>query len=989
MSRLLLPALLVAAAACSHVAPPAAAPAAPGDAGPRVGPQTGALVIAGGGRLGPEIMGRFLELAGGDTARIAVLPGAGEQDVYDDGWGGLQLLRAAGARDIAVVHTRDPRVADDEAFVEPIRRATGVWLPGGRQWRLTDAYLDTRTHRELAALLARGGVIGGTSAGASVQASFMVRGAPEGNQIMVAPGRTAGFGFLRGAAVDQHLRARNRELDMLEVLALESELLGIGVDESTAVIVTGDRAEVVGQGFVAFYNTADGAGDPYYFLRSGDVFDLGRRVTAGRAPRCAPEPAGGTAPSADLYCIDLVPSPDHRAAAGEARLAHVPTPFGVAVDRDGVHIYDLVIGAEGLPDPASLGDYRALVAWATTPTLDPWIRLGTLEPGDSVRARVALNKFIVMVTAEADGAVLERSGPILLRGMSPSMRMLPLDDPVLLMGAATPFDDEHAHHRHDPDPDGWIMPPEDPRMFMPPGVMALRPAATPFLPDTTGMGPLPLARPATILDVADGDTIALTAGLVRRRFKDRELVMYGFNEQYPGPLLRVGQDATVVVRLHNRLDMPTSVHWHGLRLENRFDGVPHVTQHPVLPGETFYYTIRFPDAGIYWYHPHHREDIQQDLGLYGNLLVAPAGAGYYNEVSREVTLLLDDLLLAEEGLVPYGLETPTDALMGRSGNIMLVNGVPDFTLDVRPGEVVRFQLTNAANARTFNLSFAGLAMKVIGSDVGRFEREAFVENVVLAPAERYTVEVHFERAGSVALENRVQAIDHMSGSFFARVDTLAVVRAAGDPAAPDAAASFRTLRTHDDVVAEMDGYRAHFDRPVDHALTLTMEARGLPRAIELMMRDDSVYFNPVEWHNTMPTMSWVSTGREVRWIVRDDESGLENMDIAWQFHVGDVARLRITNARDAFHAMHHPIHIHGQRFLVIQQNGVPSENLVWKDTMLLPVGHTADILLEITNPGRWMLHCHIAEHMETGMMMVFDVAGEWRGGGPLHTIDPP
>src|SRR5690606_37632628 len=176
----------------------------------------GTLVVAGGGRLGPEIMNRFVELAGGANARIVVIPTAGEQDDFPADWGGAETLRTAGAREVTVLHTRDPRVADTEDFVAPLRHATGVWIPGGRQWRLADAYLGTRTLEELNALLARGGVIGGTSAGASIQASYMVRGAVEGNTIVMAPGHEEGFGFLRNAAVDQHLIARGREEDMLQ-----------------------------------------------------------------------------------------------------------------------------------------------------------------------------------------------------------------------------------------------------------------------------------------------------------------------------------------------------------------------------------------------------------------------------------------------------------------------------------------------------------------------------------------------------------------------------------------------------------------------------------------------------------------------------------------------------------------------------------------------------------------------------------------------------
>jgi FtsP/CotA-like multicopper oxidase with cupredoxin domain len=146
-------------------------------------------------------------------------------------------------------------------------------------------------------------------------------------------------------------------------------------------------------------------------------------------------------------------------------------------------------------------------------------------------------------------------------------------------------------------------------------------------------------------------------------------------------------------------------------------------------------------------------------------------------------------------------------------------------------------------------------------------------------------------------------------------------------------------------------------------------------AIEQSMNLDWIYFNPVEWSGTMPVMNWATSGAEVQWLLRDPRTGAENDAIDWAFKVGDVVKVRVTNDRAAFHSMQHPLHIHGQRFLVLEQNGVPNENMVWKDTVLLPTGSTTDILLELSNPGRWMVHCHIAEHLESGMKFVFDVEG--------------
>jgi FtsP/CotA-like multicopper oxidase with cupredoxin domain len=337
-------------------------------------------------------------------------------------------------------------------------------------------------------------------------------------------------------------------------------------------------------------------------------------------------------------------------------------------------------------------------------------------------------------------------------------------------------------------------------------------------------------------------------------------------------------------------------------------------------------------------------------------------------------------------------------LMGRFGNRFLVNGEPSYELAVARGEVVRFFFTNASNTRTFNVSFqreagparssrreyaAGRAMqavpeaplpiKVVGSDIGKFEREQMVESVVIAPAERYIVEVRFDEPGEVHLNNQVQAINHLLGTFFPEVDTLGVIRVAGVPVVEDHGPAFDLLRENADVIGDIDSYRGEFDRPVDLELLLTLEVSGLPLPVEQMMMYDWIYFNPVEWGDTMPMMNWQSTGNEIAWILREPATGADNDQIDWRFRVGDVVKVRLRNERDAFHAMQHPLHIHGQRFLVLEQDGVPNPNLVWKDTVLLAAGSTTDILLELSNPGRWMVHCHIAEHLESGMKFVFEV----------------
>ncbi|MBS1824495.1 MAG: cyanophycinase [Acidobacteria bacterium] len=247
---------------------------------PKIGPSRGSLVVVGGGTMPPALIHRFLDLGGGKNAPFVFIPTAGDADQYDEKWLGTKFLSKAGAEHITILHTRDRKVADSEEFVAPIRKAGGVWFGGGRQWRLVDSYLNTRTHKELWKLLDRGGVIGGSSAGATIQGSYLVRGAREGNTIMMAPGYEQGMGFLRNVAVDQHLLKRNRQDDLVPVIAKHPHLLGIGIDEGTAIIVQGDTAEVMGDSKVAVYDAKYGTGPDgkkYYFLNAGDKLNLASR----------------------------------------------------------------------------------------------------------------------------------------------------------------------------------------------------------------------------------------------------------------------------------------------------------------------------------------------------------------------------------------------------------------------------------------------------------------------------------------------------------------------------------------------------------------------------------------------------------------------------------------------------------------------------------------------------------------------------------------
>ena len=244
---------------------------------PTVGPANGTLFVHGGGKFTKDQVAEFIKLAGGIDAPFVIIPTAYPGEDWSDSYITESFLRRAGAKNVKVLHTRDREVANSPTFVEPLLTARGVWIDGGRQWRLADAYLGTRVMVELHKVLERGGVIGGSSAGATIQGSYMVRGSPEGNHIMMAAGHEEGFAFLRNTAVDQHVIARKREKDLLEVVAAKPGLLGIGLDEGTAIVVQQDRARVLGASKVLLYFrelTPANPLEPYLSFKAGEVIDL-------------------------------------------------------------------------------------------------------------------------------------------------------------------------------------------------------------------------------------------------------------------------------------------------------------------------------------------------------------------------------------------------------------------------------------------------------------------------------------------------------------------------------------------------------------------------------------------------------------------------------------------------------------------------------------------------------------------------------------------
>jgi FtsP/CotA-like multicopper oxidase with cupredoxin domain len=567
-----------------------------------------------------------------------------------------------------------------------------------------------------------------------------------------------------------------------------------------------------------------------------------------------------------------------------------------------------------------------------------------------------------------------------------------------------------------------------------------------FPTDATG---LPEARAPKVIELADGEHLDLRIAPVAKRLGDATVRMLAYNGSIPGPILKVQEGSEVIVDVENQGDMDATVHWHGLRLENRYDGT-HETQAPMAVGERFSARVTFPDPGLYWYHPHIREDYGQEMGLYGNVLVEPADPDYWPPAHRDLVLTLDDILLEDGSVAPFSRSETTYAAMGRFGDVLLVSGEPDLSLTAQLGEVVRLYLTNTANTRVFKVKLPGARMKLVGGDSGHVEHEQFVDEVILAPSERVIVDVLFDRAGELALEHHT--LD--------RVYPLAAITVSENPAEPPLAEQFAVLRSNPDMaaerervapylaaephktvafIAEMDMDAPEGDGPVVytcpmHPEVVDEEPGHCPQcgmkllAVEAPATTYTCPMHPqvgsdqpghcpdcgmkllpaqlvaeaggheheghdhahgehehaghdhaaaggIEWEDDMVAVNRLTTPANMRWKIIDRETDAENAAIDWQFRVGDQVKIRLLNEMAGDHPMHHPFHVHGAgRFLVLARDDVAEPNLVWKDTVLVRTGETVDILLDVTNVGRWMAHCHIAEHHESGMMFSFNVA---------------
>jgi FtsP/CotA-like multicopper oxidase with cupredoxin domain len=259
---------------------------------------------------------------------------------------------------------------------------------------------------------------------------------------------------------------------------------------------------------------------------------------------------------------------------------------------------------------------------------------------------------------------------------------------------------------------------------------------------------VPTVQSTEVVELKDGDTYEMVASVVKQEVGNRTVKRLAYNGQIPGPVLKASRGAKVTINFVNNLDMETALHSHGLRGDYRMDGAAPLTQDPIPVGGTFVYELEFPDTGVFWYHPHVREDYQQDMGLYGNFIVTEDG--YWNDVDQEAYLIVDDVL--EDG--EYSKEVVTNTLMGRFGDTLLINDQTDFNLDVKQGEITRAFITNVANTRTFNLEFPGAQMKLVGGDTGRIEQEKIITNQIIGTSERYVIELYYDTPGVYPIVHR-------------------------------------------------------------------------------------------------------------------------------------------------------------------------------------------------------------------------------------------
>lgn len=465
---------------------------------------------------------------------------------------------------------------------------------------------------------------------------------------------------------------------------------------------------------------------------------------------------------------------------------------------------------------------------------------------------------------------------------------------------------------------------------------------------------LPFVKKAQVVKLKNGDSYTIIATMNKQKINNKIIKRFAYNGTIPGPFIEIEKGSNINIKFINKTDTDQTLHSHGVRLNYQFDGVPYTDKQLVKPGQTFNYKINFPDVGVFWYHPHVREDYSQDMGLYGNYIVKSNDNKFSYPINQYVPLILDDILL-EKSNIEFFKNYTNYAAMGRYGNIMLINNNPNFSMEANEGDIVRFYLTNTANTRTFNIKIPDAKIKLIASDASNFEKETWVDNIIISPSERYIIDVLFQKSGKYLIQNSIPNKTYNMGIINVRSKKSLI----------SYNNQFLNLNVDKNLEAELKKLKPLFDKQVDKEISLSVSMD--------MNHNDHNSLSEIEWEDNMPEMNANMTSNDVVWELIETSTKKKNMEIFWTFKKDNYYKIKIFNDPKSNHPMQHPIHFHGQRFLVLSENGIKNTNMAWKDTVLVKTGKTIEILLEASNIGKWMAHCHISEHLSSGMMLGFEV----------------
>jgi len=508
---------------------------------------------------------------------------------------------------------------------------------------------------------------------------------------------------------------------------------------------------------------------------------------------------------------------------------------------------------------------------------------------------------------------------------------------------------------------------------------------------------LETVRKSEVVELKDGDTYVIDATIVKQEVGNQTIKRLAYNGQIPGPILKAPRGSKVTIIHNNKTDEATALHSHGLRGESRYDGAAPLTQDPIKVGDSFTYELEFPDVGVYWYHPHVREDYAQEMGLYGNYIVEEEN--YWASEVQDQYLIFDDF--DTDGVFTPDEETHT--LMGRFGDKLLINDQENYQVNLEAGQIGRVFITNVANTRTFDIDFEGTEMKLVGGDNGRVQNEVMIDNVILGTSERSIIEVLYDTPGTYDINHRGEKMGEVvvsestkdsQESFFNTFRTnnddyqvvidnldsfltqepdkkLRIDIEMKGQMADMMAMGVEEIERDGETVYKMMGLELNLEQAIEHCGL--MEMVGCEELLEENGGESEEEDDGIEWEDDMAMMNAMSNTENISWKLIDESTDMMPMMDDWNFNQGDFVKVRIYNDPSSMHPMQHPVHFHGQRFVVLTRDDEVNDNFQWKDSVLVPTGQTVDILIEMTNVGDWMAHCHIAEHNAAGMMFNFKV----------------